>query len=254
MQAGFAEIDITPPIGTRKIGWLKEIIGTCVLDPLFARAAALDDGTQRIGFIQLDLLSIRWTQVNRIRQRISAELDFPGENVMIAATHNHAGPAVANTGDVARDETYIARLEDRCVAVFADALRALDSAEYALGSAMEPDLAFNRRMIMRDGTVMTQRKLSIEALGLEGPADHEVGLLAVRDKNHALKGCIVNFTCHPVHHGGEDVFSAGYPGVLAALMKQRGCPATLFLNGASGNIIYRDPLKGVSHSKETIGR
>ncbi|NLB55544.1 MAG: hypothetical protein GX811_07230, partial [Lentisphaerae bacterium] len=70
IQAGFAEIDITPPLGTAKIGWLTEIIIDKIHDPVFARAAVFVNGGQKIGFIQLDLLSIRWSQVDRIRKLI----------------------------------------------------------------------------------------------------------------------------------------------------------------------------------------
>ncbi len=255
MQAGFAEIDITPPPGTRKIGWLKEIIGERALDPLQARAAVFDNGADQLGFIQLDLLSIRGTQVNQIRQRLIAEYGFPGERVMVAATHNHAGPAVAKLGDVARDEAYTAELlVNRCVAVFGAALRNRAEAEAGFGCGIETGLAFNRRMIMRDGTVKTQVAISPDALCLEGPTDPEVGLLAARGKDGRLLGCLVNFACHPVHHGGEKVFSAGYPGVLAGIMKKRGCPVTLFMNGACGNLIHYDLLNpGVSHSMQTLG-
>ncbi len=254
MQAGFAEIDITPPPGTRKIGWLKEVIGERALDPLYARAAVFDNGAARLGFIQLDLLSIRAAQVDQIRQRIAGECGFPGANVMVSATHNHAGPAVANLGDVPRDEAYTAELVNRCVAVFGSALRNLADAGIGFGRGIETGLSFNRRMIMRDGTVKTQVAISPDALCVEGPADPEVGLLAARGKDGRLLGCMVNFACHPVHHGGENVFSAGYPGVLAKVMKQRGCPVTLFMNGACGNLINWDFLNpGVNHSMQALG-
>jgi hypothetical protein len=73
MKAGFSQIDITPPLGTRKIGWLQPLLCDVLLDPLFARIAVFDDGRQKIGFIQLDTLSVRWTQVNAVRKRIAAE-------------------------------------------------------------------------------------------------------------------------------------------------------------------------------------
>ena len=57
LKAGFAQVDITPPPGTRKIGWLREIIGETTRDPLYARVAVLDGGDRQT-FIQLDTLSI----------------------------------------------------------------------------------------------------------------------------------------------------------------------------------------------------
>ena len=122
VKVGFSEIDITPPIGTHKIGWLRDIVSDHVLDPLFARVAVLESDGARIGFVQLDTLSIRWTQVNDMRGRIAEACGFPGENVMVAATHNHAGPAVANTGEAPRDEEYIETLVAKVVSGFGDAL------------------------------------------------------------------------------------------------------------------------------------
>ena len=122
LKAGFSEIDITPPVGTLKIGWKKIIVSDTVLDPLFARVVAFEFGGEGVGFVQLDTLSIRWTQVSQIRARITEELGFPGENVMVAATHNHAGPAVANCGDVPRDEEYIEDLTGKVLEAFGKAL------------------------------------------------------------------------------------------------------------------------------------
>ncbi len=253
MEAGFAEIDITPPLGTLKIGWKKVIVGEKVIDPLFARIAVFDAAFSQTGFIQLDLLSVRWTMVNHIRELIQDRYGFPGENIMISATHNHAGPAVSNTGDVPRDETYTSDLIEKCISAFGEALNNREQCRIGLGSGIETGLAFNRRMIMRDGTVKTQQHMSPEALCLEGPADPAVGLLAVKNTNGDILGCMVNFTCHPTHHGGEEVFSAGYPGVMASVMKERGCPVTLYMNGASGNIIHHDFMNRIAYSKETVG-
>ena len=70
MKAGFAEVDITPPVGTLKIGWLKKIVSDKVLDPLCARVAVFEQGGARVAFVQLDTLSIRWSQVREMRSRL----------------------------------------------------------------------------------------------------------------------------------------------------------------------------------------
>ena len=97
LQAGFADIDITPPVGTHKIGWLMDIVSERVLDPLYARVAVFERGPEAVAFIQLDTLAIRWTQVQDIRARIASRYKFPGSHIMVSATHNHAGPAVASS-------------------------------------------------------------------------------------------------------------------------------------------------------------
>ena len=120
-QVGFSETDITPPVGTHKIGWLKDLVSDRVLDPLFARIAVFDNGGERLGFVQLDTLSIRWTQTQEIRRRVEEACGVRGARVMVAATHNHAGPAVATTGEVKRDEAYVATMIEKIVSAFADA-------------------------------------------------------------------------------------------------------------------------------------
>ncbi len=255
LKAGFAEVEITPPLGTRKIGLLIDIVSERVLDPLFARAAVIESGNDRVSFVQLDTLSVRWTTTMDIRRRVEREYGFPGASIMVAATHNHAGPAVANLGDVRRDEEYVETLVTKVVSMFGRALESLQEAEIGFGSCFEFDVSRNRRVVMRDGTTRTHGKFTDpQALCFEGPMDPEVALLAARSKDGQMLGAIVNFACHPAHHADEPVLSAGFPGVLAQEARRRGCPVTLFLNGASGNMYHADPATGASHTKEQVGR
>lgn len=255
MQAGFADVDITPPPGTLKIGWLKKIVSDTVLDPLYARVAIIRSGPESIAFVQTDLLSVRWTFAEQIRAQVAARYGFPGDRVMVSATHNHAGPAVANCGEVPRDEAYLADLLEKVLVAFGRALKGLRPAQVGIASCFEFDLGYNRRVIMRDGTVCTHGSFSgPDALCMEGPIDPEVAVLAARDETGKLMGALVNFACHPTHHGGGTAISAGFPGVMADIMKQRGCPVTLFLNGAGGNIATSDPCSGKSHEMEPAGQ
>src|SRR5882672_8442043 len=120
LKAGFAEIDISPAPGTRKIGWNNKNQGDKVVDPLYARAAAFECGEGRVGFIGLDLLFVHRDQVAEIRKRIQEKTGFPGESVLIGATHNHAGPAI-ETDLYPKDDAYIALMIEKSVAAFAQA-------------------------------------------------------------------------------------------------------------------------------------
>ena len=254
MRVGFAEADITPPVGTHKIGWIVDIVSEQVLDPLYARAAVIESGGETIGFVQLDLLCILAEDVAEIRRRIAEAFGVGGERVMVSATHNHAGPAVASLGDATRDEPYVRALIDNCVRVFGRAMENLREARIGFGRCCEFGVSHNRRVIMRDGTVRTHGSFADpDALCLEGPIDPEVAVTAARDDGGRLLGAIVNFACHPTHHGPGGLLSAGYPGALAGEMKRRGVPVTLFLNGASGNLSTSDPATGgTDHSMEEV--
>ncbi len=248
LKAGFSETTITPPLGTVKIGWLKLLVGDRVLDDLFARAAILDNGRERLAFVQLDTLCVRWTTTMEIRRRVEERYGFPGTNIMVAATHNHAGPAVANLVECRRDDAFTETLTRKVVDAFGAALAGLREAELGFGWKLEWGLSHNRRVVMRDGTVCTHGSIEDpQAMFIEGPIDPEVAVLAVRDRAGTPMGALVNFACHPTHHGESTELSAGYPGVLAAEMKSRGWPATLFLNGATGNL-------ATSESMEEMGR
>jgi hypothetical protein len=164
---------------------------------------------------------------------------------MVTATHNHAGPAVTHAGDVPKDEAYARTLVSRVCAVIGEALANLVQAEVGMGRWFEWGIAHNRRVVMRDGTVRTHGTFDDPgALCLEGPIDPEVGVLAVRRVGGELLGVLVNYACHPTHHGGDTALDAGYPGVLARRLRDQGCPVTLFLNGASGNLHTANPCDG----------
>lgn len=244
LQAGFAEVDISPAPGTRKIGWNNKNQGDKVLDPLYARAAVFECGGARVGFIGLDLLFVHRDQVAAIREGITKKTGVPGDAVLIGATHNHAGPAI-ETDLYPKDDAYIAMMIEKSVAAFAQAWESRQPAEIGAASVAEFSAGYNRRVLYRNGLVKTHGTFKDPAaLAFEGPVDPEVAVLAARGKDGKLLGAIVNFACHPCHHGGDQVFSAGYPGQLAKAMKDKGCPATLFLQGAGGNIHHADPANG----------
>src|SRR6185503_2939102 len=141
-RAGFAEVDITPPLGTPKQGSNSKTVATSVLDPLYARAAVFELGAERIAILQLDTALILAGETASIRARIAKDHGVPGDRVMVAATHNHAGPALINEG-LPRDETYVATLVEKCAQALGRALEARKDAQVGLGVAFEFGIAFN---------------------------------------------------------------------------------------------------------------
>jgi len=268
MKAGFASIDITPERGVRKGGWLTYLPVKDILDPLFAHAAVLESQGVGVGFIQLDVLSIPRNVVAEIRRRIEAQTGFPGENIMIAATHNHAGPDLHASYLVDPEQTQVEKkyrfyprdeklkefIINRCTKVFLQAWTVRENAVLGYGCGLELHVAYNRRMVMRDGTVKTQFYFNKpDVLYQEGPADPEVSVLGVKAPEGKWLGCLVNYSGHPIHHGGSNSISAGYPGVLSRLLQERGYGTCLYLNGASGNTALYNPATGVSIDKEQAG-
>jgi hypothetical protein len=94
LRAGAAEVVITPPVGTLLDGYSGREDGAVgVHDDLHARALVVDDGTTSAAIVSCDLIGIDRRLVATIRERASAATGIPAANIMVAATHTHAGPA-----------------------------------------------------------------------------------------------------------------------------------------------------------------
>lgn len=256
MKAAFSQIDITPPLGTSKIGWIKNIVPTRIADPLFARAAILESKGERLAFIQLDTLMVPTKIVQAVRKKVAEQWKFAPEKISFSATHNHGGPALATMGVVDEDKAYVADLIRKLVEMFGQAITNLKDAEVGFGRTVNLKMTFNRRVVTRSGLVKTHLKWNDpEALYHEGPVDPELLVLAVRHAGKKeLMGSLIGYTSHPTHHGGDECFSAGWPGVLSREMMKHGSPMTVFMNGALGNVCTKDDRNfGPDTPMQTVG-
>lgn len=254
-RAGFAEVDVTPPKGTPRQGWNSKLVGEGAIDRLFARAAVFRIGEgEPVVVVQLDTAMIGAEDTARLREFVREGTGIRPERVMVAATHNHSGPAMIDEA-LPRDEGYVTGMLKAAAGAVGQALEDARPCEMGVGTAFEFDVATNRRIAMRDGTSRTHGAFSDPmSLGFEGPIDPEVAVLAFRGEDGAIRGALVNFACHPTHHGGDPIFSAGFPGALASDLKKRGVPITLFLQGAAGNIAYDEPRGTPTKTMEDIGQ
>lgn len=254
MLAAFASCEITPPLGTGIIGWLRPIPSKSVADPLFARVGILKQDDQALAIFSLDVLSFRWSSTNALRQRIASRYGFPADRIMVCATHNHAGPAVNGAGEGGRDDAFLARLLDQLVELFGAAQAKLEPAEIGFGHGYEWRIAKNRRVVFRNGYVRTHGRFTDPAaLYVEGPIDPEVGVIAARAVDGRPLGVWVNHTCHPTHHGSDGILSAGWPGAFAQQMIAAGWPVASFVQGAAGDIHFSDPRGLEAPSMEQLG-
>lgn len=250
LRAGAAAVNITPAPGIGLAGYYFERGADGTNDDLFAKALVLATGETRVALVTLDLISTTRSMVESARREIEKVTGIPGSNVMISATHAHTGPVLASPGsrfDALGDSAekslaYSASLAARIAECVRLAAERLEPSRALTASVAEPNLSFNRRFHMRDGSVgWNPGKLNTNIVRPAGPIDPEVGVLfleAPRVRARAVPvATFVNFAMHPDTVGGAK-FSADYPGVLAArLADYKGLEmVTLFANGACGNI------------------
>ena len=238
------QIDITPlKVPIEKPGWIVKLLATKVEDPIYAKIVVIESSGVRVGFISLDLLSVRWPDVDRIRD-LAAVAGIPKQNLMVAATHNHTGPAISSPGMATRDAAYVDWMIARLGEGLKRAVESLEPARIAIASGLEGRLSFIRRCVMKDGTVKTHPKPGPEIRCPESVFDPEVGLLAVQNLAGKTLGLIVNFALHPTHRGGEAILSAGWPGQLSLAIKKSAGEqvVTCFLNGALGDVHHQPTI------------
>jgi len=247
LRVGFAEADITPPLGVDMSGHWNIRQAKGVRDPLFAHAMVIDDGAAPICLVSCDVLSLRRSTVLAAREEIAKATGIQPGRIGLFATHTHYGPMTAQlwTRDEQPDLEYLAQLQHGIVEAATRAFEARVPAQVGIGWSFEGKLSFNRRFMMRSGeVVMHPAPGSTEILYQEGRTDPEVGVIAVRDAEGRPLGYWVNFACHATVAGRSEEISADYPGALAAEIKRRHGEGvvTVFANGCCANLCQIDVL------------
>ena len=238
-QAGFARVDVTPPLGIEISGYFVDRFATGILDALEASALAVRGGNGSAILIALDNLMIDQDQMLRYREQIGEKTGLSSECVFISCSHTHTGPLVGRSeldenkyGEKAYGDYLGRKLADCAVMAIQDLKDA--ALGYAVGCA--PHIAFVRRFRMKDGSIRTNPGVNNpDIVAPIGDVDERVNVLRfVREG--APEIIVANFGVHPDTVGGTEI-SADYPRFVretteAALPGVR----CLFFNGAEGDV------------------
>jgi len=243
VKVGFAEVDVTPPLGVRMAGFFEDRTVEGIHDPLFARAMAIDNGEHPLILLTCDLISLKGETARRVREAIAAGTGVAPDSIAMSATHTHTGPATSHVFLKPPDDGYVERLARDLPAAAQAAWGSRQPARLGVGWGFEGRLSHNRRFMMRSAkqVMMHPPKGSTDILYQEGRVDPEVGVISARTEDGEPLGCLLNFACHVNVVGGSEV-SADYPGHFAAAMKARQGErhVGLFANGCCGNLCQID--------------
>ena len=239
LRAGFATVDITPPLGVYLAGHFNARPASGLHDPLTAQVIVLELAERRLALVGCDLIGIPAELTDLVRARVQASVGIPPEDVMVWATHTHAGPIMNAGGSERRDEGYFRLLADKLSGAVIAANGNLREASLRIAWGEEHRVAHNRRYRLKDGSVRTNPGVgNPEIRCVDGPMDPAVGALFLSDAE-GLQAVLVNYACHlDVLGNGNFLFSADYPYYLrqtleAAYGRKLVIP---FANGACGNI------------------
>jgi len=243
-QAGVAEVNITPPVGTSICGFAgRKGPAESIHDELHARALVLANGGVRFCIVAADVIGFAPDLVTRIRGLAEDAAGLPGSHLMLCASHTHSGPTVMAFRSMgARDDAY----EDVLCRKVAGAVKmASDNlADVSLSTGRAPvRIGYNRREF-RDGRTV----LGHNPTGPEAPW---VDVLRVDLQSGTPLALLFSSASHPVNLGGLEI-SAEFPGYAAGFVARNLGAVPLFAQGCCGDINCA-PRDGTHAMSERLG-
>ena len=232
-KAGAARVDTTPRQPVRMAGYASRTSPSQgVAHPLAAKALALSDPKgNRAVLVTCDIIGFRRPFTDRVVARVREKHGLPREDVVLFASHTHAGPSLveADRADVPDDlrnnVAYTKELEDKIVEVIGSALDRMEPARltYGVGRA---HFALNRREPTPRGIRLGKYPA--------GPTDESVPILCVRGDSGKPRAIVFGYACHnttlrpdmlkiDTDYAGyaQDRIEADFPGALAMFVT--GC-------------------------------
>ena len=226
-----------------------------VAQQLFAKALALE-GTVGGPFVLVtsDIIGIRREVRDAVAERCRSEFALPPERLFLNASQTHCGPEYRpRAGREEEAKNYQRFLEETLVRIVGEALRKRKPAAVAFTRA-RCGFAMNRR---RNYALAAGDPLAARAPTYDGPVDHDVPVLTVRDASGALLAVAFGYACHNTTLSSVTVppepprylFNGDYAG-FAQEHLQKSFPdcTAMFVNGCSGDqnpYPRRDEVPGV---------
>ncbi|HEY2155493.1 MAG TPA: neutral/alkaline non-lysosomal ceramidase N-terminal domain-containing protein [Isosphaeraceae bacterium] len=193
-KAGVARVDTSPTAPVRMAGYASRTkTSEGVSHPLFAKALSLEDGAgHQVVIVTCDIISFRRPFTERVAARVKAKHGLPREDLVLFASHTHAGPAPADPDDSPREGfesnvAYTKDLEDKVVAVIGEAIAKMEPANlsYGIGRA---HFALNRREPTERGIRLGKNP--------QGPTDESVPILRVAKGDGRPMAIVFGYACH----------------------------------------------------------
>ena len=213
MILGTSQIEITPKPGVELSGFAARIQpSTGVLDALFAKALYLVCDKSELLWIHCDLIGFDRTIVKNFRAWAKKELGLGESQVILSATHTHAGPSTIHLREAGEYEaTYVEFLIGRLREVTRAAVGRTEKCEMVTVEG-HLNLAVDRRKTASSHT------------------DPRVGALGFRRSDGTFAAAMVNYAMHPVALGPVNrMISADMFGQAATRLAQKlpGRPVVL---------------------------
>ena len=264
LKVGIAETEITPPAEYPMAGYYHERLAQGQLDPLKAKAIVMSQGDVSVAIVFCDLTGIASDLTHTIRTEVSKQSDLQPDQIILCATHSHTAPdyyrdLYLHLSPTRKDEAtdYPGHLIAQITQAVLIAEQSMEPVDLLIGSPQqETPVAFNRRFVMRDGSVKTWQKLANpNVVRAAGPIDPDLAFCLFRSQDTGEpQGVLSHFALHLDTVGGS-YWSADYPFYIEkAVQKSLGkSTLSLFGLGCCGDINHVDPSQSNRNKTDFIG-
>jgi hypothetical protein len=225
IKFGWKEVSLIPE-GRRVnlAGQFYERITDTARDVLSVTALAIESGEEKAIFCSCDLISIGYTLLCAVRERVAGRIDCPPEKIMVSAIHNHTAPeydgradlpsddlqvildrimpgveyealVTDNSGTVFRGREAFDFMADRIAEAAIGAWESRKAGKYASGFGRAA-VGMCRRVCYDDESALMWGDTNTPNFTfLEGGNDSGIELMFISDENEKLTGIIANIAC-----------------------------------------------------------
>ena len=243
MFAGSAKINITPEKSVWMDGMIRDHTSEGVHDNIYARALVLADNEQLQNacvIVSVEVCGLRAHNIAAVRKSVSGKIGIPYQNIVIAATHTHSGPAVMGFFNPC-EEQYTEELLKKIELSVLNVIKTIKPVKIGVAATHERTISHYRRLLADDGHVVMNWE-PYPADRIKGPlgiVDPEVGIMHIVDAEKSDKTvCILfNHAGHPnIMSGDNYLISGDYPGYAMNSLEKNFGGVALFVNGAQGTM------------------
>lgn len=238
-KAGVAKVEITPEGPIWMAGYAaRKHPSEGVVAPLYAKALAIDDGGKgRVVFVTTDIIGYPRSVSEEIAVKVLKQYGLERGQLVLNASHTHSGPVVwpnlsemypLNGEQRERVEAFTRRLVGQVVELVGVALGKMGKARVEQDQSVAT-FAMHRRKQTPEGIKLAPNP--------EGPKDHLVPVIKVRDGKGKLRAVMFGYSCHNTTMTGEFYqLNGDYAGFAQAEIEARrpGVMA-LFATGCAGD-------------------
>ncbi|MEK7640660.1 MAG: neutral/alkaline non-lysosomal ceramidase N-terminal domain-containing protein [Patescibacteria group bacterium] len=225
-----ADKEIITPNGQPTLaGFMPKRLSLGVHDDLYARCLVIEcPSGERLAIVALDLVGFIRYDVLQVRKEIREKGILHPDFLIITSTHQHSGPdpigiwgrffaVPPNISGSGRDETYLASVRSKIVALVERTITKLEPAKLETIEASGEGFSKNIR--------------------LEKEIDHSLVTLKLTGKNGTI-ATLINFGVHPESYRSDNqLITADFPGQLVQKMEAEWGGTALFVNGLLGAMV-----------------